>query len=307
MKKFSKIVGAIAGVLAVIGIVMICIGALGGGASIVKQASSNEKVEIISELMGLKSKLNFVYNDDINFSSGYQVFKNETGEFTSEGEVVKALNVEISGGEIEMSTHMGSDWKVIYESMGKIQIYAEDGTLYIRGEKEGVKVDFGTITILAPQDAILDKAEIELGVGSMDIASMQAENFKVSVGAGELQVGRLNSHTAELEVGAGEISIRDGEVTDLYASVGMGEIDMNGNILGNVDAEVAMGALELEIYNSTETDHNYELSCAAGEMLIGSKEYAGLGVSTDINNGADTTYKLDCAMGSMELKFTGGR
>ena len=307
MKKFTKIIGTIAVVFAIFGIVMLCIGLLGGGASITKQLASNEKVDIVSELLGIKSKLNFVYNDDFNFSSKHQIYKNETGEYTPKGEQIDSLYVQISGGEIQMVSHTGEDFKVDFDGMGKFQAYVEDGTLYVRGEKEGVQVDFGTITIHVPQNTSLRQAKVELGVGTMDVDFIQAENLKLSVGAGELNVERMQSNTTELEVGAGEINIRTADISDLYAEVGMGEIQLDGKILGNIDASVALGEMDLELADTTETEHNYDLSCAAGEMIIGSKNYAGLGVSTEIDHGAQTTYKLDCALGSMKLGFSDGR
>ena len=64
-----------------------------------------------------------------------------------------------------------------------------------------------------------------------------------------------------------------------------------------------MGELCIEVQGSAANEHNYNVSCAAGEVEIGGKTYAGVGNSMEIDNGADTNYNLDCAMGRIEVSF----
>ena len=75
------------------------------------------------------------------------------------------------------------------------------------------------------------------------------------------------------------------------------------NIQGNAEVSCAMGNTEMTFVGSTMEEHNYEVSCSAGNIDIGNRSFAGLATESDIDNGAANTYKLECAMGNITVKF----
>ena len=90
---------------------------------------------------------------------------------------------------------------------------------------------------------------------------------------------------------------------DVTLEVGVGEIRFEGSIPGDLDATCSMGNMEITVIGSTEQDHNMQMDCAAGNLDVGSRSYAGLATEQSIDNGADSDYNLSCAMGNMTLTF----
>lgn len=308
MKKFAKVMSITALVLAVLGLMLTIIGAFGGGAKLVKNLAENGGLSIGPEdfeLVKWIDEFSIVVTDDstVVFNDNYEIFTAGSHEFSATAEEVDSFVLSLTGGDVDIEQDFGENWEVQVDGFGRFQTYVEDGTLYVVANQNGVSADFGDVTIVIPQTEQLQNAEINLGAGDMDIFFLNAEEMKISVGAGDITVESAYSQNLEVSVGAGEVEVVYGRLGDVEVSVGMGAAYITGSISGNFDGAVSMGELCVEVLDSDEKDHNYNISCAAGEVRVGGKTYAGVGNSMEIDNDADTTYNLDCAMGRIEVSF----
>lgn len=309
MKKFAKITAITALILAVLGLMLTMIGAFGGGAKLVNALAQNGGLSIGPEdfeWIEWVDGISIVVEEDstVVFNDNYEIFTAGSHEFTATADEVDNFVLNLTGGDVDIALADGEDWEVSVDGFGKVQTYVENGTLYVVGSKSGFNVDFGDVKIGIPKGiGCLKSVDINLGAGDMDITYFGCEEMKISVGAGDVDVEFLTVDNLEVSVGAGEVVIQDASVEDMEVSVGMGAAYITGTVTGNVDGAVSMGELCVEVLDSDEKDHNYNISCAAGEVQVGGRTYAGVGNSMEIDNDADTTYNLDCAMGRIEVSF----
>ena len=188
--------------------------------------------------------------------------------------------------------------------IGRMQVYVEDERLVLKGLKDvGFKYNNAKIWLYLPEGIIYEDVEMELGAGRMEIMPIEAENVAISAGAGEVEAENFQCKTLKMEVGAGQITLEDCRVTEkMETSVGAGRIQVEGTIEKDLTADCAMGSTEFTIYGQ-EKDHNYELSCAAGSIRVGDETLGTLVGDRTISNDADSEFKLDCVMGSIQVDF----
>jgi len=309
MKKFAKVTALISLGLAVLALIFITVGTIGGGASKLSLMALRGDLNFGPDDIhgaGSRDRINVEIDldDESLFSKNHEIFSAGKYETDTEGETVNKLVISVGGGDIDVLQGDKDYWEVCVDGVGKFQTYVENETLYVLGKQKGVNVDLGDVQVFAPKggEALL-KAVISLGAGDMSIEYLAAEDVEISVGAGALEVEEVQADELELAVGAGEIEVGDGMIHDLVASVGMGAIYIESAVTGDVQGSVAMGELVVIVEGSDENDHNYDVSCGAGELVVGSRSYSGVGVSADLDNNADTTYELDCALGTIRIIF----
>lgn len=340
MKKFAKITAIIALVMTVLGVTLLSIGAIGGGIRALKALARSGQLSFGPEdLKGLKwiGKWNYKWNiwddsigwnddvfhddvwdgdvwdddlwdddlwdDDDLFDPDFELFIGGSTIYEADASEVKNLQVQLGGSDVQFVQWDKDMWRVEAKSIGKFQSYVEGDTLKILGIKKGINLGYFEVTVYMPGNAELNKAEIAIGAGDMEIESLAADKAAINVGAGSLTIKDLQADKLLINTGAGEVKVRDGVIGDMELATGMGSLNVKGKITGDIYSSVAMGAVEVVVCGSDEKDHNYELSCAAGEMRVGSRYNAGLGMDMSIDNDASTTYKLDCAMGSTKVTF----
>lgn len=306
MKKFAKVTGIMALIFAVLGLSMIMIGGFGGGIGLVKTMAEEGKLSFgpedfrWEEILGTHIVIGAA---DMDFNNNYEIYSSGSRHFTQSSQNVDNLVLNLSGGSVSLMEGEGENWDIRMEDLGKFQVYEEEGTLYVKASQKAVSSSAGTITIVAPKEVNLENAAFYLGAGEMEVEYLKADTMEINAGAASVTVENISVGELEISAGAGEVKIGDGSVGNLVVSVGMGEADISADISGNIDGEVSMGALYMNVHGSKQEEHNYEVSCGMGEIQIGKSSYAGLNNIQEINNSAATTYILDCAMGSIEIKF----
>lgn len=305
MKKFAKIMAITALVLAVLGFMLTIIGGLGGGAKLTRIMAEKGRLSFGPEDFEWLGNLSIVVDGDgtVVFDDKHEILTIGSCEFSASADEVESFVFNMPGGDVDIVQGSTDEWEVFIEGFGQIQTYVENGTLYVTGGQNAFVTEFGDVAISVPDGETLQKIEINLGAGDMDIFGLNGEEVEISVGAGDITIESVYAKKIEVSVGAGEVEIADGDMKDVEVSVGMGLADITGNISGNLDGSVAMGQLLVEVKDSTEKEHNYNISCVAGEVRIGGRSYAGVGNSMEIDNEADTTYNLDCSMGNIQISF----
>lgn len=220
---------------------------------------------------------------------------------------ISNLDIELGGALFKIAAWDGDTFKIEGKNMEQFQCYVDGQKLAVKGKKmdwgSNVNVSERSLTLYIPSGKQFREVDIDLGAGRVEADSLVADEMDISVGAGEIQVGSLLAIKADIQVGAGECIIEKGTFTEADMEVSMGSIHMkSGSITGNLDGKCAMGNITLQLAGS-ETDHNYEVACSAGEVKVGSTTWNGLGYKQHINHGATSTFELECAMGNIVIAY----
>ena len=316
MRNFMKVSAITAGIMIFLGIGLFTVGGCGGGFSETVQKIVNGDFDftdedlknIIGNYVSSNDSLDMTVNEENKYLEDFPVVTDtesyerdfDTAEFSS-------MVLQLGGCEVKILSSDDENVHIRAEKVKKIQTGVKDNTLYITcTDRNGFTLGKGTkITIQIPEAFSCDTVDIDLGAGVFSIESLMVKNVTIDIGAGRLQIEKLVcSEDAKCEIGAGQMLLNDAQIGGSFAGdIGAGEMRLTGNIQRNAEVSCAMGNTEMTIIGSTMEEHNYEVSCSAGNIAIGDRSFAGLATESDIDNGAANTYKLECAMGNITVKF----
>ncbi|MDE5931578.1 MAG: DUF4097 domain-containing protein, partial [Lachnospiraceae bacterium] len=198
---------------------------------------------------------------------------------------------------------------------GTFKLYSEKNYRWWNGEPKG------TIYLYLPKGMSLDSIDLEIGAGTLESIGLEADEIDVDVDAGMAMIESLygneieasaNAGTLEIyevmanklsaDVGAGSISIQNLAVEDVQLNASAGSLTIEGRIGRNADIECGVGSISMTLQGA-ETDYDYRLECAMGEIDLDGEGYSGLNKERKIKNGGKGTFEIECSMGSVEINF----
>ena len=249
---------------------------------------------------------NYELDDTGIFDSNHDVYKGDQKTFYPDTDaVIKELDIELGGCSFETRISDTGEFYVKTSGMNKIQVYEEKEKLHIKSVNTRLKLtsNFGKIILYVPEDYHYDEVDIELGAGEVTFDDLNAETISMEVGAGVIRCKSISAQGLKASVGMGQIELSKMDVDKLEAEVGMGEFVGSGIIGDSGKLECSMGNVELTLDGSSQ-DYNYKLEAAAGNVDIGRDSFSGLATERRINNNADRTLEIECAMGNISVRFT---
>lgn len=315
MKKFMKVCGITVLIIFLLGVGMVTIGKLGGGGKTLEKQILDGVFSFGSDVRDWGSRWlwnaeweTYDLNMDNVFDSAYDIIR--SGESVTDFNSEDIQNLELSLGGCKMILRESEDgnFHVKAENIKNFQTYVKGDTLYVNSLVSG-SWSFSSlstvITVEVPAGFEFDKVRMSLGAGEFTSDCLSGKEIKLELGAGQVTIEKLSVVNMECEVGAGQIVIRNAETTgNLDFKVGMGNLEFAGSIPGNLEAECSMGQMLFHIVGSGEDDHDYNLQCAAGNLCVGSTTFSGVAADKKIDNGTGSLYKLECAMGNLEITFS---
>lgn len=317
MKKFMKGCAITAAVLFLLGLLL----AIAGGTARGSQAIS----EVVQKVTGGRVSVNFgdvkewgvtiadvidsgaVYdiNEHSIFEHSYKIYKGDVAKYCP-GTDIGNLDIEAGGCVLETKASRDDKFYIEVTKAYKFQGYVKDSTLYIKasnGAKTWNKMGSCTITLYVPKNFSFGTVDVEIGAGVLEFSEPLAGDYiSLEAGAGQIVIDDIIANTVELEVGAGEIELKNMEVAELNAEIGMGNLEASGTVQADAHIECAMGNVDLTLAGG-EKNYNYTVECAMGNIDIGSRSYSGLAKEMSIDNGAEATIELECAMGNITVSF----
>lgn len=255
--------------------------------------------------MGILEEVDDVIDENIGFDSRYSILKGSVEKF-SLGSDIRELNFEVGACGFTTEPSPDDNFYLEAEYAGKLQSYVEDGTLYIRSTatvKKWNELNGCRIVLYVPEGTYFDEAEIEVGAGRLEFDGLQAREVSLSVGAGQVSLDDLLTDSLEVDLGLGQIELNEAVMGKLDAEIGMGEFVAAGTLNGDANVECSMGNVSLTLEGSLR-DFNYELSKALGNVTLGNSSSSGFASEKYMDNGADKTIEVDCAMGNVSVRFT---
>lgn len=289
MKKFMKVSAIIGGSLLLVGLIIIGIGAIGGGVRGIQNSYSN-LYDCLEEFAHLDGKLKINGKEVFSVGDIYDLFDEDKmiyreGTYTKEFEMdeMKNLSVDIGMGEAYVKSHKESTVVLEVGTECQMQCYLENGTLYIKGSRKRENEDNDQMIIYLPENILFEDVDIEVGAGKLEIDNMAAQSL-------------------EIEVGMGSLNLMSMQTKYLSAEVGMGSADITGKILKNADLEVGMGEMLVTLSGNSQ-DFDYELDCGLGNLSVeDAYRIVGIGEKV-IDNKAEKSICFEVAMGNGEIHF----
>lgn len=268
MKKFTKIMLILAGVLASVGVICMVV-AFGMGLTM------NHFIKMIQDgrFSFDAGDFHISYDDDWkdDFEGETLGTENEDGE-SVDGEIREVcanIDLEFGAGILEISYADVDYIQVKQTNIPKIKASVKNDTLVIRDETN-VHVDIDGVedrrlTILIPREMEFEDVELQIGASKADISNICAKDF-------------------ELEVGAGQANIADLKVEKLDVKAGVGQVN-----------------IEL---NGVQSEYNYRVECGIGHVVVGKSSYSGLGSEDNVKfEGATKEINVECGIGEVRIEF----
>ncbi|MBQ3557973.1 MAG: DUF4097 family beta strand repeat protein [Agathobacter sp.] len=287
MKKFTKVMLILAGVLATVGLICVIV-AFGMG------LTTEHFVKLIQDghFSFDEGDLHISFEDDWKDELGSDILSTEEvdGE-TSAGEIkesVSSMDIEFAAGILDIRYDDVEYIQVTQKNIPKLKVRVKNGTLVIRDETD-IHVDLDdvedrSLTILIPQEMQFEDVELEIGASKADIKDLLADKLSITVGAGQADISKITAKKLELEVGAGQATAVQLEIEKLDVEAGIGQVNI--------------------ALNGVQEDYNYNVECGIGNVVVGKASYGGLGAEQNVkNDGASKEINVECGIGEVRIKF----
>ncbi|MDM8124315.1 DUF4097 family beta strand repeat-containing protein [Mediterraneibacter glycyrrhizinilyticus] len=279
MKKGWKVFWIVCAVMAAAGIVMTAAGIALGGAAMLSSADESGPVHEWLQRTGRIVTENTAPGEpDGDMITVYEGIDEISMDLSGLGVIAEPTD----GDDVIIDTsQLRADIRealVITQDGGKLEMETDSHRGFGRNAS-----DPGMLYISLPQGAYYN-------------------SFSADVGAGFLEMRGISAGEISLDVGAGQI-IAEGFYADvLEADCGAGQITLQGEVVENADLNCDIGEVLFTLPGEMEV-YNYELSCSAGELIVGDEAYSGLRNKMKIDNGSSCLIEAECRIGRMEIMF----
>ena len=309
MKKTSRIIFYVIGIMAIVGIAFMIIGKMNNGHLI--------NVNIGRDGVKISDGPDF----DMDTSDiGLNLIKGSEGEnklamdekVGYDAAKVRELTLDLGAREVMI---VESEDDMIYvTNLSKYPIYTRlnDDELTIScddgpgiGLNIGKKASSLKVVIAIPKGMRFDEAKLSLGAVKLDVTTvLNTDELTIDIGAGQATFDGIEAREATISVGAGQMTIKSFHADKLDADVGMGNMELSGDVKKDMELSCGMGSVKLDMEGRLE-DHTIEYEVAAGSIRMDGRNLVEGGGEGTIDNNSDSKYELDCSMGSIELNWNG--
>ncbi len=255
--------------------------------------------------MDILDEIDYIVDEDVLFNQNYSIWKGQVERFNL-GNDIRQLDFVVGACSFTTEVSPNEDFYLEAQYAGKLQCYVEDGTLYLRSTasvKKWNELNGCRVILYVPEGARFEEADIEVGAGELEFDGLQAEDISLEVGAGQISMSDLRAEKLNVSVGFGQMELSEMEIGELDAEIGMGEFVAVGALNGDADVVCSMGNVSLALEGS-QRDFNYSLSKAMGNVTLGGFSSSGFSSEKDIDNNANKTIDIECAVGNVAIRFT---
>lgn len=98
------------------------------------------------------------------------------------------------------------------------------------------------------------------------------------------------------------MDMKELEAPELFLRAGVGQLDVDRMTADDIIIDCGVGSIDATAVGK-ENDYNYDITSNVGSVSIDDEDYEGLGVSREIDNGADKRMQIDCGVGTVDVCF----
>lgn len=239
---------------------------------------------------------------------------------------IRNIDIEIGGSHLIIRESENDYIQIARDSDARaVKYQLKNGTFRLYSEKSYRWWDGklrGTVYLYLPKGMSLDSIDVEIGAGTLEsigleaneidvetdagaavIESLYGNEIDVSANAGTVEIYEVTAQSISADAGAGSISIQNLSAEDVELNASAGSLSIEGEVGRNADIECGAGSVSMTL-QGMETDYDYRLECAMGEIDINGDEYRGLSNERNIRNGGKGVFDIECSVGSVEIEFT---
>lgn len=203
---------------------------------------------------------------------------------------IRSVDAGIWAGAVEVRTAKAAAGEVTVATKGVkqdlgLRCYAEGNELKLETAEKRRLNHGGTIVIYLPEGYLFEEVSLETSKGTITAENVTASEFSARVGAGTANIEHFAADKADFSCGAGSLTASG---------------------TANIETDIECGVGEV-VYKASgsQTDYNYEIVCATGEVICGESQYSGIGVDQKIDNGAAKNMGIECGIGRVTIQFPG--
>lgn len=276
MKKFYKIMGSIAIVFLIIGIILTGTGLVLGGQN--HEFKSNKWFSMV--INPSVEKLEYTVLEEFD-----------------------TLELDIDLGDIEIKN--GKEFAIeyaLYETVHysvknrKLTVDTKDNALINLNFGFGKKTEDTYITVYVPRDIELEIKEINADMGNVTISDMSLKNVNIDADMGNINLKNVSLNKFYADADMGDI-IFEGRATDkIEADADMGTIKIKGYLECDITANADMEDIDIYSYYNAE-NYQYEIDVDMGEKEINKNG------GENPKNSSEFHITADADMGDVTLTF----
>lgn len=291
IKKFTKIMLKIAGVVAILGVVCMVIAfAMGLTTDRFMQMLRDGRFALVIKNGQIVKYTEEPMNEGESNSVG--LVTGESDEETVDewqfflSEDCKSLDVEFGAGVLDIHYDDVDDIQIYHENIKQFKAEVKNGVLKINTGHEVYidDADNRQLVIVLPRDMQFDEVDLDIAAALAHIDGILAKDVSITIGAGQANVSNITADHMEMEVGAGAAIVSSLDAKEIEAKCGMGQIDVE--------------------VTGAQADYNCDVECGMGEVVVGNHSYGGVGTQHHGDDHEATKHiDVECGMGEVTVKF----
>jgi len=240
--------------------------------------------------------------------------KFEKESFTKEFDSNKITNLDVTFRYGKLTIIPADTLKVVAKDVIKDNVTVDfnDETLVIKTKKVNFlnlpfDIDIGffnwnykpELTIYLPKETYLKLCKIEIGVGALNVESINADAIIIENGVGEGKIKNTSAKNISIGNGVGDLEIIDCSVEDLKIDNGVGKLQISGEITGDCNIDNGVGEINIKTTGDVE-DYSFSVDNGLGNISINDESYKSFK-----NSSGENHFDIDNGVGEININIGG--
>ena len=182
-------------------------------------------------------------------------------------EEISSLDIEVSAAELTIQTgesfSVKSNLKYLTVNTKGVTLVLEETSKFYIPSKKTPKVE-----LVIPQNTEFDEVEIKTGAGKFVLNELFAKRLSFEFGAGSVEIQNLTAtEEAEIEGGVGEINLLSGSLKNLDFDMGVGKLNVTAVLQGKSQLNCGVGEANVTLLGNQE-DYTVNVEKSIGQAWI---------------------------------------
>lgn len=207
------------------------------------------------------------------------------------------LDIEISAADfiIEEGDAFSIDSNHKY-----LKVEEKNNTLRIYDTKRpfGINNETYKVILTVPKDIVFDEVSIETGAAKLSVLSITTYDLDLHLGAGLVALTDVTVNTeADIEGGAGSLNIENCSFNNLGLDIGVGECDLEAKLFGNSELNCGVGTANFKLVETDDVTYRVDVEKGLGTVKLDGKK---LEKATQFGNG-NSKVEINCGVGDVDI------
>lgn len=296
MKWIWKIIGIVAAILLVLGVVLIMAAVFTGGSlegirnnvALMDYEQSFDGAEITALIL--------------DFDAGkLKVLPGETLRVEAKNVLDREFVCSLEDGVLKVRERWSTSWADGLSRLLTLRQKDTEVTVYLPEGVELLEADIDISAGLADIRGVhAQRLTLDMSAGRVNLEDLKTRSCAVDMSAGKLDVRGLQAEETRLDSSAGDIAIAELDTQRLTLDISAGATRISGAISEYCYVDMSAGTVKMNL-TGTADDYTARLSRSAGSISYDGRSYTG---DAYVGKGAGRM-DLSCSAGSIDVRFAG--